>query len=202
MPELAEPGDSSSGGQYEHDIDAYAADAGISLEQAAQNLKDQRNVGRLAELCERRLGESFGGLWIDADGDQRIKVGLVGPARGPVADRVIATAWAVIAEAGLDGKADLVKREHSLKELEAVQHRMETELARLNPASPMVRGVPQRVKSIDAIADVRAGVVEVWVPRRDELTDEQAAFVWRALEDYGPAVRLRAQFGWFRLDSS
>lgn len=94
---------------------------------------------------------------------------------GGIAPETARTARAVIDETGFTGKVDLVAVERSEPELAAIQHAMEAVLREVNAGAPV---------TVDAVAHVPTGTIDVDRPKDAELTPAQTQSWTR----YGPAM--------------
>ncbi len=110
---------------------------------------------------------------------------------GGVAPGTARTAPAVLDETGFAGKVDLVAIERSERELVAIQHEMESVLQAINAGAPA---------SIDALADVRAGTIDLERPKDTELTPAQARFLEEIQAPHGELLRVGVKTGRFRFD--
>jgi len=133
-------------------------------------LLDQRKLPALADAAQRELGDAFAGVWVDAAGSRRIVLALVD---GAPEDR----ARALIAEAGLEGRVDIVHRARGAQTLDAIRRTLDAELVAIN------RGAPS---TIDVEVDVRANHVIVRRPPL-EATPEQRRFLESLPGRYGAA---------------
>jgi hypothetical protein len=168
------------------EITSYALDANISEAEALKRLRDQARLGRLADAAAVRLEESYGGIWVQSPGDERIKLGIAAPTAGTLPEHRTTQARAAIRDAGLAGKVDVVAVPHSEQALRDLQLRIEHELLNVNRNAEI---------TIDAVADVRVGVVDVFTPAVSQLTDAQAKFLRTARERFGPTLRFRESPG-------
>ncbi len=72
-------------------VTTLAADLGISILEAQRRIGWQEPASQMADALDAALGERFGGLWIDENAGGRVKVGVVGAAKGePVIRRILA----------------------------------------------------------------------------------------------------------------
>jgi hypothetical protein len=71
-------------------------------------------------------------------------------------------------------------------ELVDLQHGLERELIGINEGAPI---------TIDAVANVVTGKVDLFVPSSRERTDAQSEFVREALDRYGAVIQIRKSPG-------
>ncbi len=170
------------------EVTSFARDAGISEAEAAEHLRDQSRLHLLDDAARLQLGDDYGGIWVDAWGDQRIKLAVVGRDVGEIAPETARQARAAIDETGFAGKVDLVAVEHDLVSL---QHEMESLLQSINADAPV---------TIDAVAHLPTGTIEVDRPKDTELTPAQARFLEGIQTRHGELLRVRVKTGRLRLD--
>jgi hypothetical protein len=158
------------------EIESYAADAGISKETARKELLDQRKLPALVEGAQERLGGAYAGLWIDGDGSRHIILAVTDDAP-PEAE---ADACAVAATVGLADRVEIVRREHSERELELLRRTIDRELVRVNRDAP---------STVDVEVDLAASAVIVRrTPRA--ATAAQRRYLDSVRARYGSVVRL------------
>lgn len=104
------------------EVTSFAADAHLSRAEAAKRLGEQSKLPTLARLAAAELGAGYGGLWVAADGDQRIKLGVFSAASGPVPETLRRSAAAAIRAAGLAGRVDVVRSRRGEPLLLRLQH--------------------------------------------------------------------------------
>ncbi|MDA0185181.1 hypothetical protein OJ997_33055, partial [Solirubrobacter phytolaccae] len=155
------------------EIQSYSRDASIPPDVARSELLDQRKLPALADTAQRELGDAFAGVWVDADGSRRIVLALVD---GAPEDR----ARELIAEAGLEGRVDIVHRARGAEALDAIRRTLDAELVSINKAAP---------SAINVEVDPRTNQVLVRRPARTA-TPEQRRFL-EALPERYPASELR-----------
>lgn len=159
----------------------FAQERGISVEAASQRLLWQERASALAADAEARLGGHFGGVWIDNQDGDRVKLGI---AAGDAAAHNAASA-AIVAARLQDG-ADTVDIEYSLADLEAAKAAVAADTTTANRSG---------------IADVTVGLrpdlnaIQIDTPADFPLTGGQKNAVDRALKRYGRAVVRKSYTG-------
>jgi hypothetical protein len=151
----------------------FARQRGIPLDEARRRLGWQATAPDLSEVVARDLGPRSGGVWVDVDDGDRVKVGVVGGADPETVDIVRRAADAV----GLatDGY-DLVGVRHPLAVIEADNDWLGTELGRVNEGASATLAAGLR-------PDLNA--VELQTPREGTLTTAQQALVAEATKRLG-----------------
>jgi hypothetical protein len=150
-----------------------AADRGIDLAEAQRRIAWQAMAPRLAEEASARLGDRFGGVWIDTTDNDRVKLGVVGG--GYDAARLAATA------AGLAAATDTVAVRRSLRELERGNAWLGARIAVVNAgaAATLTAGIRTDLNAI-----------ELQLPHAGALTAAQRALVDQARRRLGDALRV------------
>ncbi|MEV4508569.1 S1 family peptidase [Dactylosporangium sp. NPDC049525] len=111
---------------------SFARERGISVAAAEQRLGWQAVAPDLLERLPAELGERFGGVWIDGQGGDRVKVGLTG-SLDPAAATIINRAATAL---GLGAAYDVVLVARSAAALERSMDRLGPEIARVNTGAP------------------------------------------------------------------
>lgn len=168
------------------EVESFATDEGISEDEARERLRDQAKLPALARNARRELGSHYGGVWVDARGDGRIKLGVPAPDR-----RLRRAAARAAAQAGLEGRVDLVAVARSDAQLRDLQRSLDRELRVVNCGA---------ADPIDAVPDAERGVVEILTPSRADRTAAQRRFLTEAPRRYGDAIRIRRGPGRLKLD--
>jgi hypothetical protein len=171
------------------EVASFATQARISPSEAAQHLSDQSKLPMLARVAAAKLGSAYAGIWVDADGDQRIKLGVSVPSRDPIPGDLADTARAAIEAARLGNRVDLVKTDRSEAEVVDLQHRLEAELVTVNAGAE---------DWIDAEPNLVTGTVDLLRPRAVDITASQARFLDRAPQRFGSSIRVRSGPGKLR----
>ena len=95
------------------DAAAFAADAGLSLEEANQWLKFQETIGDIQPLLMADLPDSFGGLWVEHEPAYRIVIALTEGDEKTIQPYIEGADWAEFVE--------VRPVTYTLEELEAAQ---------------------------------------------------------------------------------
>jgi streptogrisin C len=147
-------------------VTSLAKDRGITIEEAQRRIAWQESAAELQEELRAALGGRFGGLWIDAKGQGRIKVGIVGGGD--------AGAGTLIARRDLTAVTDLVPVRYGYDQLEAASAWLSAETEAAN------RGAAARLGTSVA---VDRNQVRLWVPPDRPLSAAQRQVVgdaeWR-----------------------
>lgn len=156
------------------DISERAAHLRISMEEAELRLQLERaSIGFEPELIEA-FGQTFGGVWLEADGAPSLTVALTNGAEAalPVIQSMFAVPDAV----------RTVTVKHSLADLLALQETMIAERAALQAGEvPLVNALASTAGNYDLDVDVLRNVVVV------HLEDATDALVSAFTETYGGA---------------
>jgi hypothetical protein len=164
-----------------------AADRGISLGEAQRRIGWQRLAPDLARDAAARLGDRFGGVWIDTADNDRVKIGVVGWNAGDGA-----AAWGdaavrgAAAAKGLAAAVDPVAVRHSLAELERGNAWLAGRLVAVNAGAgaTLTAGIrPDR------------NAVELQLPAAGTLTAAQRGLVDEARLRLGSALLVGAYAG-------
>jgi hypothetical protein len=113
-----------------------AQDRGISRSEAQERLTWQASIPDLTDQAEAALGDAFGGVWVDPEDGDRLKVGVVGKGRPAVQDRA-ATA---VEASGLAAAADVVPVEHSYASLVFASSWLSERVVRISRTSEIALG--------------------------------------------------------------
>jgi hypothetical protein len=159
-----------------------ARDRGISLAEAEQRLGWQDLAPRVSERAAAALGDTFGGVWIDAANGDRVKIGVATPPN----DRSAAVAQAAAAAAGLTDGVDVVFVRHPSAQLDAGIAWLGGQLATVNAGARQPLGAGVRT-------DLNA--LELHTPAGGSLTDAQSALVATAQRMLGDALVLGSTAG-------
>lgn len=141
---------------------SFAADAQISESRAAGLLEDQGRYGAVDAELVRRLGDDFGGLWVE-DGTQLV----IGVAAAENAEQK-AIVRTVVARAGVQEAAEIAWRHTSQRKLLRVQAQLDRQVEPLNARSP---------HTIDVEPDLPAGRLLLSLPAQP--TPAQSAYAER-----------------------
>ena len=77
QPKKEQAGSGSARGPAFEEVVSYADGASINPPTARHELRAQSRIPKLVTVAHRRLGPLVGGVWVDAKGDRRIKLGIV-----------------------------------------------------------------------------------------------------------------------------
>jgi hypothetical protein len=157
------------------EVVSLMADRKITLTEAQRRLNWQRQAPALEADLRDRLGETFGGVWIDPTSG-RVKVGVVGSEDG-LRGRV----GGATSQLGLAEAADVVRVRHPISQLEAADSWLGNRLAQVNAGAPGPLGVALRT-------DLNA--VELQLPSDAALTAAERGLVDETRSRYGDALRL------------
>jgi hypothetical protein len=155
------------------EIVSMMADEKITFAEAQRRLNWQDQAPALAAELQDRLGEAFGGVWINPS-TGRVKVGIVG-SEASVRDQ----AGATIRQLGLAGATDLVKVRHPFSQLEAANSWLGSRLAQFAAGARGPLGSELRPD---------LNVVELQLPNDTSLTAAERAVVGEARVRYGDAL--------------
>jgi hypothetical protein len=164
------------------EVAGFARQRGIPLAAARQRLSWQVVAPDLAERLADDLGPRYGGVWVDVQDGDRIKVAVVG---GPD-PQTTATVRRAAEAVGLAGGYDLAGVRHPWKTIMADNDWLGTQIARVNA---------------DAAATLAAGLrtdlnaVELQTPRAGTLTGAQRALVTEAGDRLGDRLVLGSYEG-------
>ncbi len=153
----------------------------------AASAGDQKKLPLLERHARQALRADYGGIWIDARGDERIKLAVrsLDPRRRRAARRAVV-------RAALKGRVDLVAVRRGEDELERLRLRLDRELVKVN------RGA---VDHVDAVPNPPLGVIDLLTPvKRAHTTPAQRRFLEGAPRRFGHRVRIRKGPGPGRLD--
>ncbi len=153
----------------------FARQRGISKDEAARRLRWQEVAPELSDAVARDLGDRAGGVWIDIDDGDRVKVGVV-----RLDDWVVAEVSRIAGDVGMapDGY-DLVAVQRPWAQIEAHNRWLGDEIARAN---------------VDATVTLAAGLrpdlnaVELLLPQGGDLTADQNELVDLARRRLGDAL--------------
>jgi hypothetical protein len=167
----------------EDEAAGFARQRGISIEEATERLRWQGAAPDMSEAIARDLGSRSGGVWIDNHDGDRVKVGVVGEPDPQVVEAVRQAAETV----GLpDTGYDLVPVRHPLTTLEADNHWLGFEIARVNDGAPATLTAGLRT-------DLNA--VELSTPQVGTLTPAQRELVDLAQRRLGVRLVLGSYAG-------
>ncbi len=159
---------------------AIVADQHVSVAQAEIRLSWQQAVPALAVLLHRRLSASaFGGIWIDPNDGDRVKVGVV-----DMNSRTASVVAGALRAAGLATAADLVAVRYSAKQLKDADAWLGVELGQLARRSSVL---------IQLDSDYRMDLNRVLLGTSGHLTTAERALVARAKARYGGLIRVVAE---------
>jgi hypothetical protein len=105
---------------------------------------------------------------------------------GKIPEDLRSEASAAIAASDLSDRVDLVATTRRESELVGLQHRFERELIGVNEGAPI---------TIDAVANVVTGKVDLFVPSSAERTAAQSEWVREAQDRFGTVIRIRKSPG-------
>ena len=156
------------------DVEApgFARERGISVEEARQRLGWQRVAPELGQQIDEELGDRFGGIWIDVQDGDRIKIGVVD---GPDPDTTVVVRRAAGA-LGLTEGYDLVPARHPMAALEEDNDWLGTGIARVNRDATVTLAAGLR-------PDLNA--VELQAPVEGDLTEDQRGLIDEATDRLG-----------------
>ena len=171
--------DESESGPAREEITSYMDDAGISATTARSRFAEQRRLSLAEPALTAAAGRWYGGMWIENDDDDRMKIALVDGAPDEIRERVVA----VLSEHDLAARADVVTTPRSQSDLLALQARIDAELVEVN------RGVEIYV---NVEPDVKRGRLILTRPvPHSATTARQRAYLERAPERYGDVLVVR-----------
>lgn len=145
------------------EIHQLAEDRGISLADAEQRLSWQRELPALSASAKSALDRRFGGIWVDNQDGDRIKLGIVRPD-----SQATAAAQSAVRSVGLDGAVDLISVARSDSTLQTLYERASQRVRDVNSRAVAALGVGIRT-------DLNA--LQFSVPQDARLTSEQQALV-------------------------
>jgi hypothetical protein len=156
------------------------AEQHVSLAQAETRLSWQRAVPALAALLHHRLSSDlFGGIWIDPNDGDRVKIGLVGLTKH---DRAVVIG--ALRATRLAAAADLVPVRYSFSQLKNADEWLGSELVRLARRNSTL---------IHLDSGYRLDLNRVLLDTSGHLTAAERALVARAKAKYGALVRVLAE---------
>ncbi|WP_320671965.1 S1 family peptidase [Patulibacter defluvii] len=159
------------------EIDSYVKQANITPEEARLRLEDQRKLPALTAAAKQRLGDRYGGIYVDNDADDRITI-VTAPGDTASAKRAAQdAAGEAFADANLRRPGAVVEGSTAERSREALQQRIDEDLKAVNRSAPV---------TVDVEPDVKTGRLRLLVPVN--ATPEQRAFADDATERYGLAI--------------
>jgi hypothetical protein len=196
-PAAADPQPSPTG---EIDLAAryLAAERGVSLAEAQRRIGWQKLAPQLAEEAAARLGDRFGGVWIDAAGQDRVRIGVLGGGSAAARASARASARSAATAVGLGEATDTVAVRHSMVELERGNAWLAAQIATVNTdAGALSTGGPGGVPTGGLTAGIRPDVnaIELQLPVLGTLTPAQSALVDEARRRLGDALRVGTYTG-------
>ncbi|WP_433222320.1 S1 family peptidase [Dactylosporangium sp. CS-047395] len=162
----------ASAATVSEEAESFARERGITVAEAERRLGWQVTAPDLLERLPVELGERFGGVWIDGQDGDRIKVGVLAadPATAATVNRTAAAL-------GLGGAYDLVVVARSAASLDRSMDRLGPEIARVNTGAR------------DGLAGgVRPDLNAVWLGVPAEPSADQLALVDQARRDLGAGL--------------
>jgi hypothetical protein len=176
-PAVAQPQPAASG-DVDLAVQDLATERGISLAEARERIGWQRLAPRLVDEAAARLGDRFGGVWVDGTDRDRVKIGVRGDGTG-VARRAATTV-------GLGDAVDTVAVGHSMSELERGNAWLGTRIAAVNTgaAATLTAGIRPDLNAI-----------ELQLPVRGTVTPAQAALVDQARQRLTGMLRIGTYVG-------
>ena len=228
-PLAADPTDDAGQADFESpsefEVASFAEDRGLELAEATERLRWQSRVPELGLRIAAELGTAFGGIWIDVNDGDRIKVGIVTSSPADRGLRLGAPSWATYldqqefdrpmsAEAPADARAgrtspgltgspaaireaiDVIADELNLAQATDVIE-VEHTLAELEAMNEWIGHEIEASTSDGLVAGIRTdiNVVQLQVPRNRALSSEQQALVDKAKTVLGPGLALSAYDG-------
>jgi hypothetical protein len=155
---------------------SLATDRNITLAEAEERLRWQRHTGDLEARLRASLGAArFGGLWIDPNDGDRLKVGIVGAANTD--HTTVATA--ATAE-GVAASVDMVGVRYSEARLAVAYDWISERLVSVNKKAPW---------PIELAHSVRGNRLRLELPRQGRLTSRQQALIGEVRSRYGDLLR-------------
>jgi streptogrisin C len=156
----------------------------VTLAQAETRLSWQQATPALAGALSRQLPAAiFGGIWIDPNDGDRVKVGVVGSDPG-----ARATVARLVSAAGLTGAADIVQVRYSAMQLQDADAWLGTQL-----------GIVARSSTgpIQLDSDYRLDLnrVQLGVAAGQQLTAAERGLIGRAKARYGDLVQVVTESG-------
>jgi hypothetical protein len=182
LPEAPMSGRNHTASELDSEAASFARERGISTATAAQRLGWQLVAPDLAERVANDLGGRSGGVWVDVNDGDRIKIGIVGGS-DPQTDSIARRAAEAV---GLFEGYDLVEVRHSADELERHNAWLGAEIARVN---------------VGAAATLTAGLrtdlnaIELQTPVHGTLTAAQVAMLAEAAGRLGDRLVLASYLG-------
>jgi hypothetical protein len=161
---------------------AFARERGIPIAAATQRLDWQRAAPDLAVRLTTDLEARFGGVWIDVQDNDRVKVGVVGVADAPSQ----AIVWRAAQDLGVDAGVDLVPVRYPARDLDRHNAWLSGEVARVNAGATVTLTAGLRT-------DLNA--VELQTPSLGVLTSSQSALVADATHRLGSALIVASYSG-------
>ena len=121
------------------DVQYFAEDMGISLEEAARRLSYQQTIGSIQPQLMADLADSFGGLWVEHEPAYRIVIALTDGDKSTVEQYIQGFEWATFVE--------VINVEHTLAQLSADQAAVSGAAQEINvPVSSAVDVMNNRVE--------------------------------------------------------
>lgn len=163
-------------------MDATAAllakETGITVTEAERRLSRQAHLSHLEDSLREHLGEAFGGLWIDNNDGDRIKVGVLSrfPDREKTLVVTLASRW------GVQDVTDLVNVRYSEQALLRANASIAQDLSAVNRGSS---------NPLATSMDPSENVVYLYTPVPiPQLTSRQKQFISSVRLRFGGAVRV------------
>ncbi|HWO26820.1 MAG TPA: S1 family peptidase [Kofleriaceae bacterium] len=153
------------------EAEGFSRERGISLAEARRRLAWQVRAPRLSDRAASDLGDRFGGVWIDVQDGDRIKVGIAGTAGLDKAAVVRRAADAV----GLSEGYDFVEVRHSLATLERANAWLGAQIAKVNhgASATLTAGLRTDLNALQLEAPIDGALTDA---QRDLVTAAQARF--------------------------
>ncbi|WP_308425933.1 S1 family peptidase [Actinokineospora fastidiosa] len=156
-----------------------ARDHGVSTAEAARRIERQDAQLAMADEMKARLGQRFGGAWIDHDRGGRLTVAVAGPEKA-TAGALTRTVTDAAASKGLtDTHTVFVKRTEA--DLDRISARLAERIAGANSGAE---------HGLQSAIDVTRNLVRLDLPKDKALTKAQQEVVNWARNTYGDAIEV------------
>src|SRR5687768_5598565 len=152
---------------------SFARERGISVAAAEERLSWQAVAPDLLERLPAELGERFGGVWIDGQDGDRVKVGVTGSVDAAAAAVIRRTAT----EVGLGTAYDTVAVARSAAALDRGMDRLGIQVARVNTGA-----------AASLAAGVRPDLNAIWIGVPAGASPDQLALVETTRRELGSGL--------------
>lgn len=161
------------------EIESMARSRSISLGEAFNRLKWQRKAPLLEKRATSLLNDDFGGVWIDVNDNDRVKLAVVDNTQLSDTRRsnLRLDLRRIFTELDLQDAADVVTVERSFAELKAANTEIGDAISNIGPENRIVAGLK---------TDLNA--VRLGIPVGASLTESEQRLIDTAMDTYGNGV--------------